>query len=181
MFSRVVPGCAVLALLLPLDVAASQPAADTSPLVAELSRAIQSHHQFGIFDDVVVDVEGDAAVLTGRVTSPEKKAGFGIRAAEVPGVRSVRNDIKVLPASAEDDELRYRIARAVYGHPAFWSRAAMPNPPIHVVVESGHVTLTGTVNSNAERALARSLAGSFGERSLANHLRVRGECRVSRC
>jgi hypothetical protein len=71
MFLRVVLGCAVLALLLPIDAAALQPA-DTSPLAAELSRAIQSH-QFGIFDDVIVDVQGDAAVLTGRVTSQEKR------------------------------------------------------------------------------------------------------------
>jgi hypothetical protein len=133
MFLRVVLGCAVLALLLPIDAAALQPA-DTSPLAAELSRAIQSH-QFGIFDDVIVDVQGDAAVLTGRVTSQEKKAGFGLRASEGPGVRSVRNDIQVLPVSAEDDELRYRIARAVYGRDGDRLRGRRSPPSLTVAGE----------------------------------------------
>ena len=30
----------------------------------------------------------------------------------------------------------------------------MANPPIHIIVEDGRVTLTGVVNSNVERMLA---------------------------
>jgi hypothetical protein len=37
----------------------------------------------------------------------------------------------------------------------------MVNPPIHVIVERGTVTLEGVVNSHVERALARSIAGAF--------------------
>ena len=33
----------------------------------------------------------------------------------------------------------------------------MANLPIHIIVENGRVTLTGVVNSNVERMLARSL------------------------
>ena len=51
----------------------------------------------------------------------------------------------------------------------------MANPPIHIVVENGHVTLTGVVNSNVERALARSLATGFGSFSVTNDLKTDAE------
>lgn len=165
---RILLACAFLAL-------ASVHAAAQSPttLAAALAEAIHAHPQFGIFDDVEVEVEGTLGVLTGRVTSAEKKARLGECASQVPGVTGIRNDLMVLPASRADDKLRQRIARSVYGHPAFWSHAARRNPPIHVVVEGGHVTLTGTVETPAEAALARSLAGGLGELSLTSRLDVR--------
>ena len=51
----------------------------------------------------------------------------------------------------------------------------MANPPIHIVVENGNVTLTGVVNSNVERALARSLAVGFGAFSVTNDLKTDAE------
>jgi hypothetical protein len=51
----------------------------------------------------------------------------------------------------------------------------MANPPIHIVVERGHVTLAGVVNSNVERALARSLAIGFGSFSVKNELKTDAE------
>jgi osmotically-inducible protein OsmY len=94
-------------------------------------------------------------------------------------VRSIRNDIQVTPVSQFDDELRFRIARAIYGHSSFWNYAAMANPPIHIVVVRGHVTLTGVVNSNVERVLARSLAIGFGSFDVKNDLRTDAEVRQS--
>jgi hypothetical protein len=32
----------------------------------------------------------------------------------------VQNKIQVLPVSIFDDQLRFRIARAIYGNPSFW-------------------------------------------------------------
>jgi hyperosmotically inducible periplasmic protein len=180
MFHRALLGCA-LALAIPATAAPSQQTAHAG-LAAELTRILHSHPEFGIFDDVEVEIEDGAAVLTGRVTSKQKRSELGARAARVAGVRTVRNDLSVLPPSKEDDDLRYRIARALYGHPAFWSHAARPNPPIHILVEAGHVTLTGVVDTPAERALAHSLASGFGERSLSSRLRVRGTCAAAtRC
>ena len=51
----------------------------------------------------------------------------------------------------------------------------MANPPIHVIVERGRVTLAGVVNSNVERMLARSLATGQGEMSVTNALRTDAE------
>jgi hyperosmotically inducible protein len=95
--------------------------------------------------------------------------------AKVQGVSSVNNQLTVLPVSPYDDELRYRIARAIYGNSAFWHYAAMANPPIHIVVQNGRVTLTGVVQSNVERMLARSLATTFGAFSVRNDLKTDAE------
>ena len=144
-----------------------------TPLAATVAKAVHADPQYGIFDNVTVEVDGTTAVLDGRVTSAAKRTRFGERAAQAPGITGVRNGLAVLPASREDDELRRRIARSIYGHPAFWSHAARQNPPIHILVEHGHVTLTGEVATATEAALARSLAGGLGERSLTSRLEVR--------
>jgi hyperosmotically inducible periplasmic protein len=93
---------------------------------------------------------------------------------KIEGISEVRNEIAVLPPLPSDDELRHRVARAIYTNPTFWTYAAMANPPIHIIVERGHVILRGTVNSNVERTMAQTLASGFGERSLTNELRTEG-------
>ena len=143
----------------------------------DVSRSVNTYTRFTVFDDVSVDVQNGAVTLTGRVTMPFKKEEIARRAAVVDGVKTVRNDIGVLPPSPFDEELRHKVARAIYGHAAFWRYAAMPNPPIHIVVEGGRVTLTGVVRSEVERTLARSLAAGKGEISLTNALRTDAEAR----
>jgi hypothetical protein len=55
----------------------------------------------------------------------------------------------------------------------FWNYAIQVNPPIHVVVENGHVTLTGAVNSEIERRKAETVARTtFGVFSVDNQLRL---------
>jgi osmotically-inducible protein OsmY len=53
----------------------------------------------------------------------------------------------------------------------------MPNPPIHVIVERGRVTLTGVVQSNVDRMLARSIATNFLSLSVTNNLKTDAEVR----
>ena len=143
----------------------------------DISEQVNRYTQFTIFDNVDADVTSGRVVLTGAVTMPYKKDDIERRVRSVAGVESVDNRIEVLPVSVVDDELRYRIARAIYGNSAFWNYAAMANPPIHIIVKSGHVTLVGVVNSNVERMLARSLATGFGEFDVKNALKTDAEIR----
>src|SRR4029077_10925502 len=99
------------------------------------------------------------------------------RIAKVDGVLTVNDQITVLPVSQFDDELRYRISRSIYNNSNFWNYAIMPNPPIHIVVEHGRVTLTGVVQNNIDRMLARSLATQFGAFSVTNALKTDAEVR----
>jgi hyperosmotically inducible periplasmic protein len=141
----------------------------------DVSSQVNRYTNFTVFDDVAASVNEGVVTLTGRVTMPYKRQDLERRVARINGVNRVENKIEVLPVSQFDDELRYRIARAIYGNPTFWHYAAMANPPIHIVVERGHVTLSGVVNSNVERALARSLATGFGEFSVKNELKTDAE------
>jgi hyperosmotically inducible periplasmic protein len=144
-------------------------------LADDIGRSLTSYVRLTIFDDINATVENGAVVLSGRVTMPYKKGDLEKRVAKLDGVRSVRNDIGVLPVSQFDDELRFRVSRAIYGNPSFWNYAAMANPPIHIIVEGSHVTLAGVVNSNVERMLARSLATGLGELSVTNALKTDAE------
>jgi len=143
----------------------------------DISSAVNSYSQFTIFDDVSASLHDGAVTLTGKVTMPYKKNEIEKRVARVEGVTRVNNQIAVLPVSRFDDVLRVRIARAIYGNSNFWNYAIMPNPPIHILVEHGRVTLTGVVQSEVDRALARSLATNFDALSVKSELKTDSEMR----
>jgi len=141
----------------------------------DIATAVQRYSQFTIFDDVSANVKDGTVTLTGKVTMPYKRSDIEKRIAKIDGVRGVNDLIAVLPVSQFDDELRYRIARSIYNNANFWNYAIMPNPPIHIVVEHGRVTLTGVVQSEVDRMLARSLATQFGALSVTNALKTDAE------
>jgi len=146
-------------------------------IIQDVANSVQRYTQFTIFDSVDVVVKDGTVTLTGDVTMPYKREDIEKRVGKVDGVRQVRNEIKVLPVSQSDDQLRYRIARAIYNNPTFWNYAIGPNPPIHIIVEHGRVTLTGVVNNDTDRLIARSLAHQFPAMSVKNDLKTDAEVR----
>ena len=169
MFARISAAVTVV-----LALSAPAWAADRKDLqvARDVSRQVMTYSQFSIFDSVHMQIDEGAVTLTGKVTMPYKKTDIEKRVAKIDGVNQVVNQITVLPVSQFDDDLRFRIARAIYGNSSFWNYGSMANPPIHVIVENGHVTLDGVVNSNTDRMLARSLASGFGAFSLTNDLKT---------
>jgi hyperosmotically inducible protein len=145
----------------------------------DISKTVKRYVRFTVFDDISASVDDGIVELTGKVTMPYKRKDIEKRVAEVEGVREVKNRIEVLPVSIFDDELRYRIARNIYRNPSFWHYASMVNPPIHIVVDRGRVTLTGVVNNEVERMLARSLATGLGELSVKNELKTEAEVKAA--
>jgi hyperosmotically inducible protein len=144
----------------------------------DISKAVTRYSQFTIFDSVDASVKDGVVTLTGRVTMPYKREDIAKRVGRIDGVRQVRDQISVLPVSQFDDQLRYRIARAIYSNPNFWNYAIMADPPVHIVVEHSRVTLTGVVQSEVDRMLARSIATQqFGVMSVANNLKTDAEAR----
>src|SRR5205814_10366216 len=77
-----------------------------------------------------------------------------------PGVKVVIDNSQVQPTSDFDDELRIRLAQAIYGHPALQKYAMNPEAPIRIVVNNGHVTLTGVVDSQMDKQIAETQAKS---------------------
>jgi hyperosmotically inducible periplasmic protein len=152
---------------------------ETLQLFREVQKQVLQYPHFTIFDSVHAEFDDEGVVtLTGKVTMPYKRTDIEKRVARLDGVAEVQNQIEVLPVSQFDDDLRLRIARAIYGNSNFWRYASMVNPPIHIIVERGHVTLEGVVNSNVDRMLARSLATQFGSFSLKNELKTDAEARA---
>lgn len=171
MFARSLFTVFLLALTIGTGDLRAQPRSDPR-VIDDVARSIGTHPQLSIFDDVRADVVDGNVTLSGRVTAEYKRADVARVVSRIDGVRQVRNNIVLLPTSPYDDELRYRISRAIYSNAAFWTYANMPKPPIHVIVENGRVRLTGVVATEVERALARSLATGNGELSLTCELRV---------
>lgn len=137
-----------------------------------VAEVVRQYVHFGIFDDISIGVENRSVTLYGRVTMPYKRDDIAARVKKIDGIRELTNNIEVLPVSNLDSELRDRLARAIYGHPSFRHYASMVNPPIHIVVENGRVTLTGAVNNEVERMLAYSLAQVPGVFSVTNQLKI---------
>jgi hyperosmotically inducible protein len=158
-------------------VASAQMAVQDRVVLEQISDQVNRYTQYTIFDSISASVEDGRVVLAGWVTMPYKRDDLEQRVRKVDGVTSVENGIEVLPVSIFDDELRFRIARAIYGNSSFWQYASMVNPPIHIVVRNGRVSLEGVVNSNVERMLARSLATGFGAFDVTNSLRTTDEVR----
>jgi len=171
MFARIaVVAAAALALSAPAM-------ADTGNLQTfrDVQRQVLGYPHFTIFDNINMQVSDGVVTLTGDVTMPYKKDDIEKRVAKLPAVKQVNNQLHVLPVSQFDDELRLRIARAIYSNPSFAMYGSMVNPPIHVIVANGHVTLEGVVNSDLDKMVARSIAGSFPAFSVTNNLKTEAE------
>jgi osmotically-inducible protein OsmY len=142
----------------------------------DISKAVTRYTHFTVFDNVDANVKNGVVTLTGQVTMEFKRDDIEKRVAKVDGVKQVTDKITVLPVSQFDDQLRYRIARAIYSNPNFWNYAIGPNPPIHIVVDHSHVTLEGVVMNDADRIIARSIASNqFGVMSVKNNLKTDAE------
>ena len=157
------------------------PAAAADKENLQLFKAVQkqvlNYTHFTIFDSVNMQINGGTVVLTGWVTMPYKSSDIERRVSRVDGVSRVVNNIKELPVSQFDDNLRIRIARAIYSSPHFRGYGSMVNPPIHIIVEHGKVTLEGVVNNNVDRMIARSIASNFLSFDLKNELKTTQEAK----
>ena len=131
---------------------------DDARVLAEAGKQIRRYSFYTIFDHIALGVRDGNLTLTGFALHPWRKEDVGRIVAMVPGVRTVTNSIEVLPVSPMDSEVRLRVARAIYADPTLSKYAIQANPPIHIVVKNGNVTLSGVVHSTIEKALAERAA-----------------------
>ena len=176
MFARLVVTALVVLAAVTSAGATGQP--ENLQVFRDVQRQVLQYPHFTIFDSVSAQVDNGTVILIGKVTMPYKRNDIERRVAEVSGVKQVNNEITVLPVSLFDDELRFRISRALYGNSNFWRYGSMVNPPIHIIVENGRVTLEGVVNSNIDRMLARSIASSFDAFEVTNNLKTDAEAKA---
>ena len=142
-------------------------------LAKQLAEKIRRYPNYTIHDEVTGRVEDGAVYLIGWVTMPFKSSAIEEMASKILGVQEVRNEISVLPTSSIDAKLRETLAQRIYGNSTFRTYASQVYPPIHIIVHSSRVLLTGVVNPEIEKVKAERIANStFGVLSVENLLRV---------
>jgi hyperosmotically inducible protein len=153
-------------------VAASPTDADIQSDVVD---AVLGYVNYDVFDSVGVGVQDGVVTLTGSVLQPWHKDDLQKRVAKLEGVREVKNQIRVQTVSVFDDRLRVQLYRKIYGAGMFQRYASFANPPIHIIVENGNITLTGLVNSQVEKAVLGSIARETLAFRVDNQVQIESE------
>lgn len=156
------------------DSAFMQGPADENRLAREVRHQLLMLPYYGVFDDIAFSVDGGTVTLLGKVTRPTLKSDAERVVKSIEGVDKVVNRIEVLPLSPMDDQIRMAEYRAIYGDPALSTRYGYRSiPPVHIIVENGHVTLEGVVANQADKNLINIRANSVpGVFSVTNDLQV---------
>jgi hyperosmotically inducible protein len=132
----------------------------------ELTKAVRHevlmYPQYSLWDDISFRVNNGNVELLGAVNQPYKKDDLGRIVKHIAGVESVTNEIRVLPLSPNDDRLRLQVARAIFRDPSLSRYAMGAVPSIHIIVDNGHVTLTGEVMNDMDKQIAGMRASSAG-------------------
>jgi len=146
-----------------------------SDLQASLSEKL-TYDRIGygvMFNALNLQVQSGVVTVGGDVRDyPSRDSALAI-VETTPGVKDVIDEINVLPTSIFDDELRIRIARAIYGQAALQRYAMVPEKPIRIIVDKGQVTLQGVVDNAMDKQISETQAKSVpGVFSVDNRLIV---------
>jgi hyperosmotically inducible protein len=132
---------------------------------------------YSVFDWLQADVKPDGTVtLMGQVVRPTLKDDAEKNVEKLEAATRVINNIEVLPLSPMDDQLRIAVYRRIYSFDSpLFRYATWSSPPIHIVVNNGHVRLKGIVANQGDSQLAymaaRQVPGVFDVR---NELQIEG-------
>src|SRR5918992_1941944 len=148
--------------------------------VHSVRRMLERLPYYGVFDYIVFRVDGSTVYLAGYTFEGRLKTDAEAAVKRVNGVAEVANAIEVLPASQNDDRIRWATFHRIYADD-FLSRYAPGGTqevlrelederhfpgmqpvgvyPIHIVVKGGRTMLLGVVDSAADRRIAEVRAG----------------------
>ena len=155
----------------------------------EVRRALQRLPYYGVFDFLAFSVDRGTVTLMGYAYRPRLKVEVEQAVKRISGVDEVANKIEILPASQNDDRIRWAAFYSIYTDD-FLSRYAPGGPtgaryaleqhafshfpgmepfgnyPIQIIVKSGRIVLLGMVNNDADKTIAgvraRQVTGVFG-------------------
>jgi osmotically-inducible protein OsmY len=170
-------GLAVLALLGALTGVTRISAQDVTSeeTVRSVRRMLERLPYYGVFDFIVFRVDRGTVYLAGYSFEGRLKRDAETATKRASGVNEVANKIEVLPASQNDDRIRWETFYRIYTDD-FLSRYAPGGElgvlqelrderhfpgmqpvgiyPIHIVVKNGRTMLLGVVDSAADRQIA---------------------------
>lgn len=166
---------AMLALTVSVAVAAPSSNEADFKINEKVRQELVTLPYYGVFDNLAFKREGSTVTLYGQVVRPTTRSDAENRVKSLKGVERVVNNIEVLPLSRFDDDIRLRTYRTVFGTAGLYRYALGANPSIHIVVDSGRVTLEGVVGNKGDAQLAYIAArGVPGVFEVTNNLRLEG-------
>lgn len=125
------------------------------------------------FNYYTLSVKDGVATIGGETYNDVGRDSALAIAYRMPGVKDVVNDIKVSQVSMFDDNLRLRTARVIYGDSVLSRYAIDPARPIRIIIDGGHVSLYGSVDSAMDKQIAGMRVGQVpGVFSVQNNLIV---------
>ena len=93
---------------------AQQPSLTELEIADKLRVALQRMPYYGPFDLIGFEVHGTEVTLNGWVYQAINKDEAEEAAKKTPGVTKVINNIQALPVSISDDQIRWKVFRAIY-------------------------------------------------------------------
>lgn len=181
-------GLFTLALLCALDGHAGIVAqtASIDDTVQSVRRMLERLPYYGVFDYIAFRVDGGTVYLAGFSFEGRLRADAEMAAKRARGVVEVANKIEVLPASQNDDRIRwatfyriyaddflsryapggvYEVFRELRDERRFPGMQPVGRYPIHIIVKNGRTMLLGVVDNAADRQIAevraREVSGVF--------------------
>ncbi len=125
------------------------------------------------FNYYTLGVKDGVATIGGETYNDVGRDSALAIAYRMPGVKDVVNNIKVSQVSIFDDNLRVRTARVLYGDSVLSRYAIDPARPIRIIIDGGHVSLYGSVDSAMDKQIAGMRVGQVpGVFSVQNNLIV---------
>lgn len=166
----------LLAVAPAVALAQSSQGATNPQLQRRVRRELVTLPYYGVFDNLAYSVNGGTVTLFGEVVRPSTRSDAEGRVKRIPGVTRVVNNIKVLPLSRFDDDIRIATYRSIARMGGLYRYLQGANPSLHIVVDRGHVALEGVVSRSGDKTLAYMAASRVpGVFSVRNNLRVEGE------
>jgi osmotically-inducible protein OsmY len=169
-------------------------------LAEAVRKQILTNTLYGVFDAVHFAIKGNTVILKGWASRPMLKSSLENSIKKIDGVKSVVNEIEVLPLSPNDDRIRAAVYAAIYGYGplqrytsnrgpgsrmgnsiARQAGGITNDPPfgwhaIHIIVKNGNVILTGVVDNEGDLTMAGMRANMVpGVFSVDNDLQVAGK------
>ena len=152
-----------------------RPAISVQNIVREVRHELITIPEYDVFDWLEGDVRPDGTViLRGETIHPTLKSEAEKRVGKIESVSKVVNELRVLPVSPMDDNIRVAVYRSLFKFDSPLMRYGLRAvPPIHILVENGRVTLKGIVANQMDRQLAEVAA-----RQVPNTFDVKNELQV---
>lgn len=146
---------------------------NSSSLDDQIRKNILRLPNYGLFDSITYELQGNTVILGGSVISLGTRGDAERTVRRIPGVQRVVNNIRELPPSSFDNQIRRSLVRQFANSGGLYRYLQGVNPPVRIIVDNGHVALEGYVASrgdaNTMNILANGVSGVF---SVENHLIV---------